>query len=157
MLRLPPARLLAGVAATLEHDVLPALADRAVRGLVFAAIEVLANVQDLVEWKGEVRDEELAGATDALASAADALGASGRAAPAGRLRAALAAAGAAEREVRALALEGALEQALIAIDAEDASDALAPATAAIRAHLVNQSLRDLLRLQRPLLDRVSRG
>jgi hypothetical protein len=149
---------LAGVAATLEHDVLPALEDRAVRGLVFAAIEVLANVQDLVAWKGEVRDEELASATDALARAADALDASGRAALAGRLRAALAAAhGATEREARALALEGALEQALIAIDAEDAPDALAPATAAIRAHLVNQSLRDLLRLQRPLLDRVSRG
>ena len=45
MLRLPPARLLAGVAATLEHDVLPALEDRAVRGLVFAALEVLATVK----------------------------------------------------------------------------------------------------------------
>jgi hypothetical protein len=149
---------LAGVAATLEHDVLPALADRAVRGLVFAAIEVLANVQDLVEWKAAVRDEELAGAADALAGAAAALDASGRGATAGRLRAALATAHAAgEREERALALEGALEQALIAIDAEDAPDALAPAAAALRTHLVNQSLRDLLRVQRPLLDRVSRG
>jgi len=55
-MRLPPATLLAGVARTLEEDVLPAVGDRAARGLVFTAIEVLANVQDLVEWRADVRD-----------------------------------------------------------------------------------------------------
>src|SRR6266404_1855257 len=61
-MRLPPAAILAGVARTLEDDVLPAVADRAARGLVFTALELLANVQHLVEWRADVREEELAGA-----------------------------------------------------------------------------------------------
>ena len=58
-MRLPPAVILAGVARTLEEDVLPAVASRAARGLVFTALELLANVQDLVEWRAAVRQSTL--------------------------------------------------------------------------------------------------
>jgi hypothetical protein len=70
MMRLPPETILAGVSSTLEHDVLPALSDRSARGLIFAALEVLANVKDLVEWKTALRDEENASAARLLAARA---------------------------------------------------------------------------------------
>jgi hypothetical protein len=156
--RLPPALLLAGVARTLEDDVLPALADRAVRGRVYAALEVLANVQDLVEWKAEVREEELASAAAALAECARRLDAIGRGAEATRLRDAVAAAARlGDREARGHALEVALVEALrVGDDARD-QPGIVDALTAVRAHLVNQALRDLLRTQRPLLDRISQG
>jgi hypothetical protein len=158
-MRLPPAVVLAGVARTLEGDVLPAIEDRAARGLVFAALEVLANVQDLVEWRADVREEELAGAAAALAETAARLDASGLDGEAARVRAALAAAHALDdREARGQALDAALEEALVILDrtAKDGVD-LDGARAAIRTHLVNQALRDLMRTQRPLLNRISQG
>src|SRR5437867_3100806 len=151
-MRVPPAMVLAGVARTLEADVLPAVVDRAARGLVFAALEVLANVQDLVEWRADVRDEEVESAASAVAEAASQLDALGLSTAAACLRSAVAAANAlSDRDARGLALDAALEAALVAGDgARDrpGSDAvLAP----VRAHLVNQTLRDLMRTQRPLL------
>lgn len=158
-MRLPPAMVLAGVAHTLEHDVLQRVGDRAARGLVFAAIEVLANVQDLVEWRGDVRDEELGAAAAALGDTARRLEAIGLRVEAQRIAAALAAADAlADRDAKNTALDAALAATLVAGDraratGADTDAALAP----IRAHLVNQALRDLMRTQRPLLNRISQG
>ncbi len=158
-MRLPPATLLAGVARTLEDDVLPAVGDRSVRGLVFAAIEVLANVQDLVAWRPEVRDEELASAAAALTDVAARFEALGLRDAADEIRRACSAADAiADVEERGAALDAALGRALVLSDeargsAGDADAALAP----VRTHLVNQALRDLFRIQRPLLNRISQG
>lgn len=158
MMRLPPQALLAGVSATLEHDVLPAISDRAARGLVFAAIEVLANVKDLVEWKAALRDEEISSAGDALAAAARALADAGLVSVATDLERARAAACAqGDREARGRALDAALEQALVIVDAERARPGIDAASAAIRAHLVNQTVRGVMRVQRPLLNRISQG
>lgn len=157
-MRLPPAALLAGVARTLEDDVLPAVGDRAARGLVFAALEVLANVQDLVEWRSDVREEELAGAATALAAAADRLEESGLVADAAGARDALARAqGLDDRDARGLALDAALADVLVAVDRAHDVPGVEAAHAAVRAHLVNQALRDLMRTQRPLLNRISQG
>jgi hypothetical protein len=158
MTRLAPEALLAGVSATLEHDILPALTDRAARGLVFAALEVLANVKDLVEWKASVREEELSGAAAALAAAARVLADAGLADAAAELDAAGAAAQELpEREARGRALDAALERALVIVDSERTRPGVEAAAAAIRAHLVNQTVRDVMRAQRPLLDRISQG
>ncbi len=157
-MRLPPAVVLAGVARTLEEDVLPAVGDRAARGLVFAALEVLANVQDLVEWRVDVRDEELTAAAAALTEAAEGLEVSGLAAEAERLRAALAAAERLDdRAARGRALDVALEDALVGLDRVCAEPGVEAALASIRTHLVNQTIRDLMRTQRPLLNRISQG
>ncbi|HEY2385979.1 MAG TPA: hypothetical protein VGK30_03380 [Candidatus Binatia bacterium] len=157
-MRLPPATVLAGVARTLEEDVLPAVGDRAARGLVFTAIEVLANVQDLVEWRADVRDEELSGASAALADFAGRLEALGLHAESARVRAGLLAAkGETEREARGRALDGALVDALIVADGAHDSPGMVEAVAPLRRHLVNQALRDVMRTQRPLLNRISQG
>jgi hypothetical protein len=157
-MRLPPALVLAGVARTLEEDVLPAVGDRAARGLVFTAIEVLANVQDLVEWRIDLRDEELTGAATALAEAAGRLEAIGLTAESARLRGVLAAAQAIpEREGRGRALDAALADALVAADGAHGRPGIADALGPVRAHLVNQTIRDLMRTQRPLLNRISQG
>jgi hypothetical protein len=157
-MRLPPATLLAGVARTLEEDILPAVGDRAARGLVFTAIEVLANVQDLVEWRADVRDEELAGASSALADFAARLEVLGLAAESARVRGMLAAAGAGtDREARGRALDAALVEALVVADGAHDRPGMAEALAPLRMHLVNQALRDVMRTQRPLLNRISQG
>jgi hypothetical protein len=157
-MRLPPALVLAGVARTLEEDVLPAIGDRAARGLVFTAIEVLANVQDLVEWRTDLRDEELTGAATALAETAARFDAIGLAAEGARLRGAAAAAQALPtRDDRGRALDAALADALVAADGAHERPAIEDALAPVRAHLVNQTLRDLMRTQRPLLNRISQG
>jgi hypothetical protein len=157
-MRLPPAVVLAGVARTLEDDVLPAVGDRAARGLVFAALEVLANVQDLVEWRVDMREEELAGAAAALVATADRLDAIGLAVDATRLRDARARAERLDdRDARGRALDAALDDALVVVDRAHDLLGVEAAHAAIRAHLVNQALRDLMRTQRPLLNRISQG
>ncbi len=157
-MRLPPATLLAGVARALEDDVLPAIGDRAARGLVFAAIEVLANVQDLVEWRADVRDEELSGAATALRDVVARLATMGLDAESARIAGALAAAEAVgEREARGRALDAALVEALLAADALQGRPGIDDAFAPLRAHLVNQALRDVMRTQRPLLNRISQG
>ena len=157
-MRLPPALVLAGVARTLEEDVLPAVGDRAARGLVFTAIEILANVQDVVEWRTDLREEELTGAATALAETAGRLEAMGLAAESARLRSALAAAEAmSARDERGRALDAALADALVAADGAHERPGLENALAPVRAHLVNQTIRDLMRTQRPLLNRISQG
>jgi hypothetical protein len=157
-MRLPPAVILAGVARTLEEDVLPAVASRAARGLVFTALEVLANVQDLVEWRADVREEELASAAAALAEAVEHLRAVGLVADAARVRDAAAAAdGIVDRDARGRALDAALEDVFVVVDRESERPGIDAAHAAVRAHVVNQAVRDVMRAQRPLLNRISQG
>ncbi len=157
-MRLPPAQVLAGVARTLEEDVLPAVGDRAARGLVFTAIEVLANVQDLVEWRSDLRDEELRSAAAALLASAWRLEAIGRAAEGARLREAVVAAyGIADRDERGRALDAALTDALLVADGVRSDADRESVAAPVRTHLVNQTVRDLMRVQRPLLNRISQG
>jgi hypothetical protein len=150
--------VLAGVARTLEEDVLPAVADRAARGLVFTAIEVLANVQDLVEWRADIREEELSGASSAIADFAARLEALGLHAESARVRAGLLVAEAeAEREARGRALDAALVEALVVADGAHDRPGMGDAIAPLRMHIVNQALRDVMRTQRPLLNRISQG
>ncbi|SRR6266404_8137411 len=157
-MRLPPAAILAGVARTLEDDVLPAVADRAARGLVFTALELLANVQHLVEWRADVREEEVAGAAAALAEAAEHLDRIGLVADAARIRDAIAVANdLTDREARGCALDAALADVFVVADRERERPGIEAAHAAVRAHVVNQALRDVMRAQRPLLNRISQG
>jgi len=157
-MRLAPAMVLAGVARTLEEDVLPAVADRAARGLVFTAIEVLANVQDLVEWRADIREEELSCASAALADFAARLEGLGLHAESARVRAGLLTAEAeAERETRGRALDAALVDALVVADAAHDRPGMDDAIVPLRMHIVNQALRDVMRTQRPLLNRISQG
>jgi hypothetical protein len=115
-------------------------------------------VQDLVEWRADVRDEELAGASSALADFAARLEVLGLAAESARVRGALAAADAgADRETRGRALDAALVEALVVADGAHDRPGVAEALAPLRMHLVNQALRDVMRTQRPLLNRISQG
>jgi hypothetical protein len=157
-MRLPPAVILAGVARTLEEDVLPAVESRAARGLVFTALEVLANLQDLVEWRVDVREEELATAAAALGEAAARFEECGLAADAARVRDAVAAAEClADRAARGHALDAALEDVFVVADRERERPGIDAAHAAVRVHIVNQTIRDVMRAQRPLLNRISQG
>jgi len=150
---IPLERLIDGCLYTLREEVLPEVASRAVRGRVWAVLDVLHNLRDRIEEKRAPAETEARSAEEALLRLAAAL----RAGPdpeaaAGILRA-LAEAPAEPPAARASALRAALADAITARPfglGEPERDAL-------RAHLAAQAVRDLALLKPSLLAEISKG
>jgi hypothetical protein len=149
---IPPERLIDGCLHTLREEVLPELSSRAVRGRLWAVLDVLNNLRDRIEPKRAPAEAESNSAEQALRGLAAAFRDAGRAQEAGDLERALADAPAAPVE-RAAALRVLLAGAITA-----RPEGLAGAEqAALRAHLAPQALRDLALLKPSLLAEISKG
>lgn len=92
---LTPAQICEVLRDRLAHDVAPRLADDHALSQLHAAIDVLGKIAPLLEWSGEMLEEQLAALEPRLAQAAEAVagvaGAPAPAAPQGAVRDRLAA------------------------------------------------------------------
>jgi hypothetical protein len=150
---IPPERLIDGCLQTLREEVLPELSSRAVRGRLFAVLDVLNNLRDRIEPRREPAETESSSAEQALRGLAAALRDAGRAQQAADLERALADAPAAPPAARAAALRELLAGAI----ATRPEGLAAAEQAALRAHLAPQALRDLALLKPSLLAEISKG
>jgi len=150
---IPIERLIDGCMQTLREEVLPEVASRAVRGRVWAVLDVLNNLRDRIEEKLTPATTEADSAHAALSRLAAARRAGGDAEGAAALESALLAAPSEPPTARAAALRGALADA-IAARPEGPSDAECEA---LRAHLAGQALRDVMLLKPSLLSEISKG
>ncbi|HEY8495108.1 MAG TPA: hypothetical protein VIN04_14545 [Myxococcota bacterium] len=154
-MRIPVERMLDGVARALLEQVLPHVTTRAARGQLFAAVDVLRNLERRVAWASEPLQTEAGSIEAALRAAAEQLRAAGEAALAARLVEPIATWPPAP-EARVAAARAALDAAFEALAAEPAG--AAAARAALGAHLAAQAVRDLAPLaQGSLLEEISRG
>jgi hypothetical protein len=150
--------LVDGCVHTLQERVLPELASRFARGQLYAVLDVLRNLRDLVEEKSSILVEEANAAAAAMSRAVAALGEGGEAAraAAAEIEAAAAAAPVAPPLARRTALNQVFVLALERTDALD--DAVAQAArSALGGHLAAQAVRDVMLLKPSMLEEISRG
>ncbi len=150
---IPIERLIDGCVQTLREEVLPEVASRAVRGRVWAVLDVLNNLRDRVEEKVAAATTEADSARAALARLAAALRANADTNGAAAIESALACAPDEPPSARAASLRAALADAIAARPqglAETEREAL-------RAHLAGQVLRDVMLLKPSLLSEISKG
>jgi len=150
---IPLERLIDGCMHTLREEVLPEVGSRAVRGRVWAVLDVLNNLRDRIEEKHAPAEAEAQSAAEALTRLAAARRAGGDAEGAAATERALATAPPAPPAARAAALREAIAAA-IAAPPEGLKDG---EREALRAHLAAQSLRDLAALKPSLLAEISKG
>jgi hypothetical protein len=155
-MRIPVERLLAAVSQTLLEQVLPHLEPRAARGQLYAAVDVLRNLERRVEWARAPLEVETGAIETALRGAAERLRAAGAAELAARLDEPIAAWPAATGE-RVVAARDALSAAFAAL--AEAPPALADAVRPLLGgQLAAQAVRDLAPLAPgSLLEEISRG
>jgi hypothetical protein len=152
-MRIPPERLLAGIARTLVEEVLPHVEPRRARGQLYACVDVLRNLERRVEPARAPLEAEAASIEAALGGAAKALRAVADDARAAPIEAALGGWPSAPTE-RAAAARAALCEALEQL----AGCELATLRAALGGHLARQALRDLAPLAPgSLLEEISHG
>jgi len=155
-MRIPVERLLAGVSQSLLEQVLPHLEPRAARSQLYAAVDVLRNLERRLEWARAPLQVEVGSIEGALRGAADALRGAGEAALSERLVAPIAA-WPAPVEERVAAARAALSEAF-ALLADAPPDAAAAARPLLGGHLAAQAVRDLASLAPgSLLEEISRG
>jgi hypothetical protein len=155
-MRIPVERLLAAVSTTLLEQVLPHVESRAARGQLYAAVDVLRNLERRLEWTRGPIEAETASIEAALRGAAEQLRAAGEAALAARLADPIAGWPAAPEE-RVEAARAALGAAFAAL-AEAPPAAADAARPLLGGHLAAQSIRDIVPLaQGSLLEEISRG
>lgn len=150
---IPIERLIDGCLHTLREEVLPEVASRAVRGRVWAVLDVLHNLRDRIEESRTPAETEAQSAAEALLRLAAALRAGADPEGAAGAERALAAAPEGPPVARAAALRAALADAITA----HPEGLRAPVRDALRAHLAAQSLRDLALLKPSLLAEISKG
>ena len=154
-MRVSVERLLEGVTQTLLEQVLPGLEDRVARGRLYAAIEVLRNLERRADWAEAPLAEEAASAEGALRATAERLRALQDAALAARIEERVRSWPAAPMTDRVRAARATLCEAFAWLD-ETPSDAAAQRP--LGAHLAAQAVRDVSRLApTSLLEEVSRG
>jgi hypothetical protein len=155
-MRIPIERLLAAVSQTLLEQVLPHVGPRAARGQLYAAVDVLRNLERRVEWARAPLEVEAGAIETALRGAAERLRVAGAAELAARLDEPIAAWPAAAAE-RVVAARDALSAAFAALD--EAPPALADAVRPLLgSQLAAQAVRDLAPLAPgSLLEEISRG
>lgn len=155
-MRIPAERMLAAVSQTLLEQVLPHVDSRAARGQLYAAVDVLRNLERRLEWARAPLEAEAASIETALRGAAEALRGAGEAALSARLVDPIAGWPAAP-ESRVEAARAALGAAFALLAAAPAAAAEA-ARPALAGHLAAQSIRDLAPLaQGSLLEEISQG
>ena len=150
---IPLERLIDGCMQTLREEVLPEVGSRAVRGRVWAVLDVLNNLRDRIEEKRAPAEIEAQSAEEALRRLAAAFREGGSPEAAAGLERALAAAPAGPPAARAAALRELLAGAIAARErglGEAEREAL-------RAHLGAQAVRDLALLKPSLLAEISKG
>jgi hypothetical protein len=156
-MRIPPDRLLAGVARTLLEEVLPEVGARRARGQLYACVDVLRNLERRVEPVREPREAETRAIEETLRAGARQLRANGEAARAEAIESALAAWPAAplgDRVAAARATLGGLLESLGDVQPV-ARDALEPL---LGGCLAAQAVRELsLLASGSLLEEISRG
>ena len=150
---IPLERLIDGCMQTLREEVLPEVASRAVRGRVWAVLDVLHNLRDRIEEKRAPLEAEAQSAEEALRRLAEAQRAGSDPVGADDTLRARAAAPEGPPAARAAALRAALADAIAArprglTEAEQG---------ALRAHLASQAVRDLALLKPSLLAEISKG
>ncbi len=156
-MRIAVERLLEGVTQTLLEQVLPRLEGRAARGQLFAAVEVLRNLERRADWVEAPLAEEAASAESALRAAAERLRDAQDAALAVRIEARLTSWPSAPTTDRVRAARATLCDAFGWLD-EAPPAAAAAARPPLGAHLAAQAVRDISRLAPgSLLEEVSRG
>jgi hypothetical protein len=156
-MRLSVARLLEGVSQTLLEDVLPQVTDRPARGRLYAAVDVLRNLEKRVQWLEAPLAAEVESAGAALHAVAAGLREGGAPELATRLDAASGAWPGAPAEARAAAARAGRGAAFAVL-----AEAPPPLAAALRpllgGHLAAQAVRDLALLAPgSLLEEISRG
>ena len=156
-MRVSVERLLQGVAQTLLEQVLPHVDGRVARGQLYAAIEVLRNLERRADWAEAPLATEVASAETALRSAAAALCTAQHEPLARRIEAAVTSWPGAPIAARALAARTTLGELFAWLD--EATPAAADvARPALAAHLAAQAVRDVsLLAPGSLLEEVSRG
>jgi hypothetical protein len=150
---IPLERLIDGCMQTLREEVLPEVASRAVRGRVWAVLDVLNNLRDRIEEKAAPAAAEAASAQETLARLAAARREAGDADGVAAIERALEQAPAEPATARASALRAALADAIAARP----QGLSAAEEAALRPHLAPQALRDLALLKPSLLSEISKG
>lgn len=156
-MRVSVERLLEGVTQTLLEHVLPQLNDRVARGQLYAAIEVLRNLERRADWAEAPLVEEAASAESALRAAAERLRALQEAALATRIEEHVTSWPAAPMAERVRASRTTLCAVFAWLD-ETPTAAAAAAQLPLGAHLAAQAVRDISRLAPgSLLEEVSRG
>ena len=150
---IPIERLIDGCLQTLREEVLPEVASRAVRGRVWAVLDVLHNLRDRIEEKAAPAATEAESVYAALARLAAARRAGSDPEGAAAVERALFAAPTEPPLARAAALRAALAEA-IAARPRGLSDL---ESEAVRAHLAAQALRDVMLLKPSLLSEISKG
>jgi hypothetical protein len=156
-MRVSVERLLEGVTRTLLDQVLPRLEDRVARGQLYAAIEVLRNLERRADWAEAPLAEEAASAESALRAAAERLRDAQDAALAARIEERVTGWPAAPTADRVRAARATLCDVFVWLGAASPV-AAAAAQPPLGAHLAAQSVRDLSRLAPgSLLEEVSRG
>jgi hypothetical protein len=154
---IPVERLLAGVSKALLEQVLPHVTPRAARGQLYAAVDVLRNLERRLEWARAPLEAETASIEAALRAAAEQLRADA-AGLAERLEAAPASWPAGDPAARVAAARATLAEAFDALAAAPPSAAAAAARPVLGGHLAAQAVRDLAPLaQGTLLEEISRG
>jgi len=150
---IPIERLIDGCVQTLREEVLPEVASRAVRGRVWAVLDVLHNLRDRIEEKAMPAATEADSAYTALARLAAARRAGSDPEGAAAVERALSAAPTEPPLARAAALRAALAEAIAArpLGLSDLE------SKAVRAHLAAQALRDVMLLKPSLLSEISKG
>jgi hypothetical protein len=150
---IPLERLIDGCLHTLREEVLPEVSSRAVRGRVWAVLDVLHNLRDRIEERRAPAESEAESAAEALLALAEVLRSGADPEGAAGVERALTAAPEGPPAERAAALRAALADAITA-----RPRGLAPAERdALRAHLTAQALRDLAPLKPALLAEISKG
>jgi hypothetical protein len=150
---IPLERLIDGCMETLREEVLPELSSRAVRGRVWAVLDVLNNLRDRIEEKRAPAETEAQSAEQTLRTLAQALREADRGQDAAELERALADAPAAPPVARA----SALRELLSGVIAARPEGVGAAEREILRAHLAAQALRDLALLKPSLLAEISKG
>lgn len=150
---IPIERLIDGCLQTLREEVLPEVASRAVRGRVWAVLDVLHNLRDRIEEKAVPAATEADSAYEALARLAAARRAGSDPEGAMLLERALSTAPSEPPLARAAALRAALAEAIAARPLGLSG----PEREAVRAHLAAQALRDVMLLKPSLLSEISKG
>jgi hypothetical protein len=150
---IPLERLIDGCLQTLREEVLPEVGSRAVRGRVWAVLDVLHNLRDRIEEKQALPEAEAQSAGEALLRLAAARRAASDPEGAAEIERALAAAPGGPPPARAAALRATLAGAIAARP----HGLTEPERDALRLHLATQAVRDLALLKPSLLAEISKG
>ncbi len=149
-------RVVDGLVETLEREVLPDLQSRFARGQLHAALDVLANLRDRIEWRTDLLRADAEATATALTELAAGMREAGLGGDAAAIETGLAEAPAEPPAARAEALRAEMVAALevVATLAPETGEAL---EGGLRGYLVQQAVRDVVPLKTSRLGDIAKG